>query len=343
MEHSVVKNEEVLMVDYLPKFLPHREQQIKILAENLEPISSGRNGTNTFFFGPPGVGKTCVVRFVLREFENYANVNSVYLNCWDYNTSLAILSAITIRLGYPVARRGWAKDEIMNKLIEALTKSSNGLIVALDEVDQLIYKDPNVLYDLLRVSQYVENPIAIVLVSNYEHVFSKVEPRVKSSLAIEGVEFRPYTFLEMKDILQARAKQAFFRVEPGVVALAANHAVKKGGDVRAGLECLLRAGRKAERENAKQLGVKHLKAVLKEVREVKPEILYERLNEHERLILEAIKQPMKTSDLYESYLRIDRRPLSERRFRSYLNHLIEIGLVRVVGRESGVRVVKRAE
>ena len=68
---QLLKNENVLLAEYLPKFLPHRENQIKQLADNLLPASKGRSPQNTFIYGPPGNGKTSIARaigsMILRE------------------------------------------------------------------------------------------------------------------------------------------------------------------------------------------------------------------------------------------------------------------------------------
>ena len=334
----VIKNEEVLLPDYLPETLPHREGQIKLLAENLIPLSKHRKGINTFIYGPPGIGKTAVVKYVFRELSTTSPVKTIYLNCWDFNTSFAILTEITIRLGLPVARRGWAKDEIMQRLTEALEKLKTGVAVALDEVDQLIHKDQKALYDLLRINQYTSTPLTLVFVSNDRYIFSKVEPRIKSSLALDEIEFRPYTFLEMKDIVEERIRKAFTAVEPGVSALVASQAIRSS-DVRVALDILLKAGRLAEKEGAKKLLVRHVKSVI--VKNPKERIIYENLSENEKIIYDALTEPMSTKELYEKLK--ESISFTERAFRNYVNHMIESGAIEVVGMKDKARVVKRKE
>lgn len=345
-ESKIFKNEEILSPDYLPDILPHRENQIKQLANNLLPASKGRRPQNSFLYGPPGIGKTHVAKYVFREFENYSGVKTVYLNCWDFNTSIGILSEIVIQLGYPIQRRGWAKDEILSRLIEVLSKTNKGLIVCLDEVDQLIFKEQEALYDLLRLNQYVKNPIGLVLISNNPHIFSNVEPRIQSSLAIEEIEFKPYSLQEMKDILKERIENAFYSVEEGVAILVANHAVQKGGDVRIGLQCLLKAGRIAEQENSEKLKVEHVKRVLHQVGKVKPEILKEKINEHERIILEILDETkrIESGELYRKYFEKCSNPISDRTFRKFINHLKELNLIKINKKkvERNIRIISKA-
>ncbi len=337
-ESKIFKNEEVISPEYLPDMLPHREQQIKQLADNLLPASRGRKPQNIFIFGSPGIGKTVVSKYVFREFENYSGIKTIYMNCWDYNTSLAVLTKIVSDFGMFVQRRGWAKDEIIARLTEALEKSKKSLLICLDEVDQLIYKDQKVLYDLLRLNQYVKNPIGLIFISNNPHVFVNLEPRIMSSLSLDEIEFKPYTLQEMKDILQERVDYGFHSVEEGVVALASAHAINKNGDVRVGLECLLKAGRLAEKEASDKVKVIHVKKVLKTVVEVKPKILKEKVTNVEKLILDIVnhnKNKITFDEIYRIYEETVQSPLTKKMFREYVNHLDSVNLLKIGKRKFG--------
>jgi len=334
----IFKSEEVLSSEYLPDILPHRESQIKQLADNLLPASKGRNPQNTFIFGSPGIGKTAVSKYVFREFEDYSGIKTIYMNCWNYNTSLSILTKIVSDFGMFVQRRGWAKDEIISRLTEALEKSKKSLLICLDEVDQLIYKDQKVLYDLLRMNQYVKNPIGLIFISNNPHIFATLEPRIMSSLSLDEVEFRPYTLQEMKDILQERVDYGFHSVEEGVVALASVHAINKSCDVRVGLECLVKSGRLAEKEASDKVKVIHVKKVLKTVGEAKPEILKENITAVEKLIVDIVnnkKDNLTFDDLYAIYEKTVGEPLTKRMFREYINHLDSVNLIKIGKRKFG--------
>jgi cell division control protein 6 len=343
-ESKIFKKEEILSFEYLPEMLPHRENQIKQLADNLLPATKGKKPQNTFIHGGSGIGKTAVAKFVFREFENYSGIKTIYLNCWDFNTTISILSEVTIQLGMIVGRRGWAKDEILSKLIEILKKSRKSLIVCLDEVDQLVRKDQDILYDLSRINQYVNNPTGLIFISNDPFVFSTLEPRIRSSLLMEEIEFKPYSIGEMKEILQKRANDAFCSIESGVIALVANHTVNKGSDVRVGLECLLKAGRVAEQENAEKVKVEHVKKILKDSIKIKPEILKGNINETEKNILAILEEnnELAFNELYKKYCEKVENPLTEKPFLSYVKHLDELKLIEFKKRKvNGRRIISK--
>ena len=252
-ESRIFKNEQVLSSEFLPEVLPHRENQIEMIARNLLPASQGRKPQNTFIHGAPGIGKTASVKYIFRQFEEYSGIKTFYINCWDYTTVHSIFSKLAVEMGGFVTRKGTAKDEVLEKFVEVCKKTRKGLVICLDEADQL--KDKNSLYDLFRINQYIQNPVGLVFISNFSNLFLDLEPRVKSSADIEGVEFKPYSLEEMKNVLTARMREAFHAgvVEDGVVFLCSNHAVVNGGDVRIGLECLMKAGRLAEKDQVLSL------------------------------------------------------------------------------------------
>jgi cell division control protein 6 len=348
-ESKIFKNENVLSTEFLPEVLPHRESQIQTLARNLLPAAKGKRPQNTFIYGAPGIGKTASVKYVFRQFEDYSGMKTFYINCWDYRTVQSVLSKLAVDMETFVARKGMAKDEVLEKFVEACKKTKKGLVICLDEADQL--KDKNSLYDLFRINQYVSNSIGMVFISNYSDLLLYLEPRVKSSAGIDEVEFKPYSIEEMKNILTARSREAFHAgvVEDGVVFLSANHAIANGGDVRIGLECLMKAGREAEKENSEKITIEHVKSILPTVGKVKPKILEEKISEKEKLILKIVEENknIQSGELYQEYLRVSDDEITERGFRDVLNHLIEIKLLHARYRKWGMkgrtRVITKAK
>ncbi len=331
-ESRIFKNEQVLNPEYLPDLLPHREHQIERIANNLSPASKGRNPQNMFIFGVPGIGKTASLKFVFRKFEEYSDrVKTIYINTWDYNTVHAILAKLVVELGFFVQRRGTSKDEVLERLIEALKKSKNSIIVCLDEVDQLIKKDEKALYDLLRLNQYVNNPVGLVMISNYHNIFVNIEPRIRSSLDVEDIEFKRYSLQEMKNILLERCRNAFRPgiLEEGVVLLCANHAIQRGGDVRLGLECLRKAARISETENANKITVRHVKEILKDVKQVKLKIMKEKLKGTEKNVISLLTEYEITStEFHKKYVgRFGR--ISQFALMRHVKHLQQIGIVKI--------------
>ena len=333
---SVFKREEVLYPEYLPLNLPHREGQIRLISENLSLLLKNSKPMNIFIYGPSGVGKTAVAKFVLREFESYSGIKNVYINCWQYNTSFAVLTEIGIAIGTFVSRRGWAKDEIFSRIVQNMENKKLNLIIVLDEVDQLIKNDASILYDLLRIENYTKQKIGLIFISNDKYVFRNVEERIKSSLNLEEVEFKPYTFLEMKDIVEERMKYAFIAYEEGVSALVAAKAAEKG-DVRIALEILLKAGRIAN----EKLRVEDVKKVIKE-EEVNPysQEIMKFLSEEEKKIFEILNRPKTTKEVFEEMRK--RVNISRAEFYRIVKEMIKKGVIKVVGKTNRLSLLIRS-
>jgi cell division control protein 6 len=271
----------------------------------------------------------------LREFEQYSGIKNIYINCWQYNTSFAVLSEIGIAIGAFVSRRGWAKDEIFSRIVQTMENNRLNLIIVLDEVDQLIKNDPSVLYDLLRIENYTKQKIGLIFISNDKYVFRNVEDRIKSSLNLEEIEFKPYTFLEMKDIVEQRMKEAFVAYEEGVSALVAAKATEKG-DVRIALEILLKAGRIAK----DKLRVEDVKKVIKEEINPKAQEIMKVLSEEEKRILEILDKPRTTKEIFEELKKnID---ISRTEFYRVLDEMIKKGLVKILGKENRLSLLYKA-
>jgi cell division control protein 6 len=331
---SVFKREEVLYPEYLPLNLPHREGQIRLISENLSLLLKNGKPMNIFIYGPPGVGKTAVAKFILREFEQYSGIKNIYINCWQYNTSFAILSEIGISIGAFVSRRGWAKDEIFSRIVQTMENNRLNLIVVLDEVDQLVKNDSSVLYDLLRIENYTKQKIGLIFISNDKYVFRNVEERIRSSLNLEEIEFKPYTFLEMKDIVEERMKEAFVAYEDGVSALVAARAAEKG-DVRIALEILLKAGRIAK----DKLRVEDVKKVIKEEINPKAQEIMKVLSEEEKRIIEILDRPKTTKEIFEELKKSSN--ISRAEFYRILNEMIKKGLIKILGKKNRLSVLHK--
>jgi len=333
---TVFKNEEILSPEYLPQQFPHREDQIQVIADTVKPALHGRRPHNSFIFGPPGVGKTAIVRYVFSELEEFEKVAPIYINCWEYNTRHAVLSKILNGLGGIAPRRGVATDEVFDHLIQQLEKKKVVPVIALDEVDQLIAKDgSHLFYDLLRY----EKAICILAISNDVFVTRNLDARVKSSLAQEEIIFKPYTELELKDIVRERIKDAFRvgKVKPGVLEACSSAAEKQGGDVRFALECLWKAGREADKQGS-TLTKQILEDTVKKTGDIYVEELISSLSEHETKILKCLsKGPLISGDLYQKYSKSLKEPVADRTFRNYISRLETLHLIDAPLTGEGVR------
>lgn len=333
-ENSIFKNERYLYPEFVPEKLVHRDSQIDSLVYAFNPVLQGRKPHNTFLYGPTGTGKTACAKFVINSLEEHSDrAKGLYINCFEFESRSAVLIQIANLVGAAIPRRGLATDEIYEKTLAALSRAEFVPIVVLDEIDRLVTGEEGskLLYDLLRAIEYKKVRFGIVMISNDAELTAKLDARVKSSLAEETLEFAPYSPVQLKEILRTRAEQAFMPVALGkdVVDVAAAHAAKSGGDARIAIESLWRAGREAERENAGQVALKHLRKAFAMIEPTTALKALSSISDEEKVLLKLIakKAPINSGKLYALYAKTSERPLTMRRIRTFITELEQHNLI----------------
>ena len=330
-EGSLFKDERFLYPDFVPQRLPFRDKEVSELVFCLKPATSGKKPTNIFVYGKPGTGKTVTLKFVLNELEEFSDrTKCLYLNCFEFSSKQSILSKLTNFLGYAVPGRGISNEELFSKFVAVLRSEKTVPIVVFDEAEQLLKDDStkSLLYDLSRLGELQKLSFGMAFISNDNFFLVHLDDRVKSSLGCSSVPFEPYSPAELKEILRERAKYAFldFSLDDDVIPLCAAHAAKMGGDARVAVDVLLKAGRLAERENAKKVLVKHVRASFSQEKPVKQEVTSS-LSEQEQLVLDFLKSRAgKEFDSRAVYDALGKR-FSERSLRLAIASLGEKGLI----------------
>lgn len=334
-DFRIFRNEDVFNPDYLPDKLLHREREIEEIAHALRPVSEGRKPANMIISGSSGTGKTSCTLHVLRELEEHSKkALPVYINCWETSTRYGILNRVATTLGAMIPRRGIAADEIMDSIVERAKAEDRVPIIVLDEADRLfgsVHGEETVLYDIARAAEVFSLNIGVVIITNREDVFAKMDQRIRSSLCQRRVIFERYNPSQLKDILRERASLAFFQgaLDEGVIPTCAGIGAKRGGDARVALNALWQAGRRAEEENVKSVTVEHVKKVEMDaaISSSPLEKNVEKLNDIERAIVNALENAegneLLSGELYKKL----KGTTSDRNVRNYISELERIGII----------------
>ena len=157
---------------------------------------------------------------------------------------------------------GLPTEEIYKIFINLLDGKKRNFILVLDEIDQLVKKiGDEILYNLTRLNSELEKAqITIVGISNDLQFANYLDPRVKSSLTEEDINFPSYNALQLQDILAQRAKKAFKKgvINEGVISKCAAYAAREHGDARRALNLLRVAGELADRNNENNLSITYI-------------------------------------------------------------------------------------
>src|SRR3989344_3779137 len=200
-QESLFRDHVPLDFDYIPKLVPYREHEQRVIASCIRPLLAQRNGRNLFLYGPPGVGKTVACRHLLKELEEETDdVIPIYVNCWQKNTSYKITLEICDLLDYKFTHNK-KTDELFKIIKDAINKKA--VLLILDEVYKL--EDNDFLYAFLE-EVYRKT---IILITNHKEWIADLDNRIKSRLTAELLEFKPYNQVETRGIMQERMKFAF--------------------------------------------------------------------------------------------------------------------------------------
>lgn len=68
-DNPIFINREILSPNYVPEYLPHREDKFEEMAKILGPALRGGSPSNIFIYGTTGTGKTAVTKYVLKKLK----------------------------------------------------------------------------------------------------------------------------------------------------------------------------------------------------------------------------------------------------------------------------------
>ncbi|QLC48949.1 ORC1-type DNA replication protein [Methanolobus zinderi] len=345
----IFKNKEVLRHSYTPDSLVHRDDQINSLASILVSALRGDTPSNILIYGKTGTGKTAVTRHVGIELERKGeslgtSCKVVYLNCEVIDTQYRLLANLSRQFGEDVPMTGWPTDQVFAKFKEAIDSEKQVIIIILDEIDKLIKKGDDVLYNLSRINTDLKKAkVSMIGVSNDLKFTEFLDPRVKSSLGEEEIIFPPYDADQISDILHERAEIAYKpdALDEMVIPLCAAFAAQEHGDARRALDLLRVAGEIAERENKSQVEEQHVRNAQEKIEIDRVVEVVRTLPTQSKLALYSVMllrnngyRNVTTGEVYNVYrqlcIHVDMDILTQRRVTDLMSELDMLGIVNAV-------------
>ncbi len=349
-KEPILLNKKVLYANYVPDVILHRKMQIELLAAILAPSLRKEKPSNLFVYGKTGTGKTLVTQYTIEKLQETARqknvpLKTIYINCKlkkVADTEYRIATELARALGKRVPSTGLPISDVYNIFLQAIDEREQIIILILDEVDRLVAKSGDeTLYNLTRINSELKNAqVSLIGISNDVRFIENIDPRVKSSLGEEETVFPPYNALELKEILERRAKLAFRKdvLTEGVLEKCAAYAAREHGDARRALDLLRVAGELTERENATKVTAEHIdKAEEKIERDRVLEIISTQPKQSQTVmysilyIVPSNNKKIETGEVYEKYKEICKelgQPiLTQRRISDLIGELDMLGLI----------------
>jgi cell division control protein 6 len=360
---SVFKDEAKLDINYVPRRLPHREKEHRLLMEffNFLLQFPERMTQRVIITGEVGTGKTALAQrfgadITLGANKRGVNFRYVHVNCREYRGRLFLIlqrALAVFRPNFP--KRGYSAEEALESLMQSLDEEDAYMILVLDEFDTLIEREGSeAVYKLTRLQEMRPGKpqrISLVTILRALKSIERLDASAKSTLQRNVISLERYPKDQLVDILNDRVAMAFepSRVPEDVVDLVADLAVSESGNARFAIELLWRAGKYADAEDLDEV---EPECVRKAVSSITPTLRRSdvaSLGFHEKLFLlgaaRVFKESQRTyaslSEIEEGYSvvceEVGEQPHSHTQLWKYVQLFSALGILKAEVAEAGTR------
>lgn len=242
--------------------LPCREEQFEELYMNLESAVMEGIGCCLYVSGTPGVGKTATIREAIASLRD--SVDQGYMDDFDY-LEINSLKLVTPAVAYEKLWEHLTGIKVTSSNASLLLEEYFGrkdagadrrpLIVVLDELDQLVTKNQNVIYNFFNWPTYPNSKLVVIAIANTMDLPERIlTNKIASRLGLRRYGFRGYTEEELGIIIEHRLtllreeNKRKVTVSLDAMSYASKKVALVSGDARRALTICRRAVEIAERE-----------------------------------------------------------------------------------------------
>ena len=347
------KNRRVLLQDYTPSKLPHRERELKELKRYFEPVLHEDVSVKVHIYGRIGTGKTVLCSRLGRDLEDEAakmrkKLKYVHMNLAYTPKPYHVMTKLLDEVSFAKSpHSGLSPEEMLTIVAKTLIEENCSLVLALDEVDTYLNekRDPRIFYLLPRIHELYPGSglsLSLIYISRSLDWMQKLDKATLDTLGrTSGVHLEEYGLQQVSDIVAYRAEEAF---KPGaiseeVIDFVARIAISYGG-VRYALELLTEAGGQAELDYAKAVRADHVRRAHALIpKSVNGAYYPGELSLHKQLLLKGVIEALSSSrspyvpldEVYSAYQAVcqeyEREAEEESVIHSYLGDLAVYGYI----------------
>lgn len=295
---TIIRDEYVLRPEYLPDRIPHREGELRALISYFSTFfKTGEYSTALMLSGPVGSGKTMLAKKLYIEGQKISRRAGSLIKFCMVNARVdrgpqLFVNRILKYIGLRLPKRGYDPVEVLNLILEDLSKNRHALFIIIDEAETFVeLVNPDLLYLLARSSESGGPPTSILLISKGMDFVKHLDASLRSSLFVGTVKLRGYTDKQLFDILKDRTELAFFpgTVSDETLSYVADLA-SKFGDARLAIDILYRGGKLAEFEGGSRVLFEHIRRAYEEIHPPVDLSALRELSERERAVLKTIAE-----------------------------------------------------
>jgi cell division control protein 6 len=299
VHRGVFKDETKLDINYVPRRLPHREREHRLLMEFFSFLLSfpERMTQRVIITGDVGTGKTALAQrfgadITLEAGKRGLKLHYIHVNCREYRGKLFLILQHALAVFRPTfPSRGYSTEEVLSALMQILDEENTYVILCLDEFDTLIEKEGSeTVYSLTRIQEMRTGKpqrISLLCILRSLKAIERLDTSARSTLQRNVISLERYDKTQLKTILNDRVSLAFENgtVAEDVIDLVAELAVSESGNARFAIELLWRAGKYADAEDMEEVLPECVRKAVSSIVPTLRKSELTSLGRHERLFL----------------------------------------------------------
>ncbi|KAL5340533.1 P-loop containing nucleoside triphosphate hydrolase protein [Aspergillus crustosus] len=244
-----------------------REAERQKLALFVEEGMQSRKGGCMYVSGPPGTGKSALVREVLEEIDLRPS-KVAQLNCASMRTARDVYSRLIEELcGDADIFKKSEADRLKSMFVPEGKHSHKQemFLVMLDEIDHLLTTDAGILQSLFEWSLQRDSRVILIGIANALDLTDRALPQLKAkNLKPLLLPFLPYNASQIANVVIGRLRSLLSGnqmedpnfipfVQPAAIQLCAKKVASQTGDLRKAFELIKRAIDVIEQETMQKL------------------------------------------------------------------------------------------
>ncbi|MEM3428840.1 MAG: AAA family ATPase [Thermoplasmatales archaeon] len=240
---KVILNQSVFSQDYIPSRFLGREQYVSKI---VDMIRIGNSSSTFVVRGNPGVGKTLLAKYLLKELPE---LNGIYINCYLNSTDRSIVTYILNTItGRSYDSQNISTDLLFKVLLKELPNRS---LIILDEAHSLKRAHTEAVYLLSRSKELGGPDLNLVLLTIEEPEMFLDNSTLSGIGKYNRIILKEYSREELLQIITDRANSGLYAGSYTPEALERiSYLVEDSGSARTAIELLKNSSFLAEAQNS---------------------------------------------------------------------------------------------
>ncbi|KAG0666171.1 Origin recognition complex, subunit 1 [Maudiozyma exigua] len=215
--------EEIVKATNFGEYLPARENEFASIYLSVYSALESGSSTTIYIAGTPGVGKTLTVREVMKELQHSATEDELPLFQYIEINGLKMVKptdsyeVLWNKISGDNLTWGASMESLQFYFEKVPRNKKRTVVVLLDELDALITKQEEIMYNFFNWTSYENAKLILIAVANTMDLPERqLGNKVSSRIGFTRIMFTGYTHQELKSIIDLRLKglnDSFFYVD----------------------------------------------------------------------------------------------------------------------------------